>query len=191
MQCKITYPTVDKRKLQRQKFIRVAQWPFLIAALICPVMNLLTGGSCWSLIVLVSLYIGWRFLIAPEMVEVNRISLFIKLIFCTVVLILSIGLNISVGWTVEIGCSICFVGLIVSAVLFFTDLQRQKQNMLPMILLIGLSLLSSVIGLIIWRDETRWALAVMGVLALILLLACFIILGADFIRELKKRFHTK
>lgn len=59
-----------------------------------------------------------------------------------------------------------------------------------MLLLIGFSLLCSVIGLLVWREESRWALAVMGAFALALLVGCAFALGSGFVRELKKRFHT-
>ena len=78
-----------------------------------------------------------------------------------------------------------------SGVLFFTDLERQKQNMQPMLLLIILSLIGSGVGLPVWQEESRWALAVMGMVALVLLIACIATLGSDFLRELKRRFHVK
>lgn len=91
----------------------------------------------------------------------------------------------------EITASVCFFGLFGSAALFFTDLERQKQNMFPMLLLILVSLAASVAGLIGWHGEGRWALAVLGIVALILLLACISFLGPDFTRALKRRFHVR
>ncbi len=74
--------------------------------------------------------------------------------------------------------------------MFFTDIERQKQNMLPMLLLIIFAIVGSVIGLSVWHEESRWALAVMGGSALLLLSACVVTLGNDFVRELRRRFHT-
>lgn len=56
MKLKITYPAVAKQRLRRNRVIQIACWPFLLAGLICPVMNLMTGGTPWSLIVLAGLY---------------------------------------------------------------------------------------------------------------------------------------
>lgn len=125
------------------------------------------------------------------MVEYNRISQFIKLIAWACILLIAISINISWERSVEIVSSVCFFGLFGSAALFFTDLDRQKQNMLPMILLIIVSLVASVVGLFVWHGEGRWALAVLGIVALLLLLACMTFLGPDFMRELRRRFHTK
>ncbi|MCI8348376.1 MAG: DUF4175 domain-containing protein [Firmicutes bacterium] len=63
--------------------------------------------------------------------------------------------------------------------------------MLPLLMLIFLAMASSAIGLILWREESRWALAVMGAFALALLVTCIITLGNDFVRELQRRFHVK
>lgn len=191
MKVKMTYPVVTKYKLRRSQLIEVLRWPFIVAAVICPVMNLLTGGTSWSLIVLPALYMVWSFVVSPDLVEVNRISQFIKLVVWSCILLFAISITIHWERAVEIIPSVCFFGLIVTAILFFTDLERQKQNMLPMILLIFISIVSSAIGLAVWHEESRWAFAVMGVLALILLIACMVVLGNDFKRELQRRFHSK
>lgn len=191
MKIKITYPHMEKRKLQRKRFLSVVRWPFLFAAYICPVVNLVTGGKAWSLIVLMSLYTVWKLLLSPDLVEYNRISQFIKLITCSCVLLSPIDIFLSPGWAIEVVPIVCFCGIAISGVLFFTDLERQKQNMLPLLLLTFLAIIGSVVGLCLYREEDRWALAVMGTFAVALLTACIIVLGGDFVRELRKRFHIK
>lgn len=186
----MNYPLPNKRKIRRQDMIRWGRWPFLLAACLCPVINLCVGGPAWGVIVLWSLWMVWSFLFSPDLVECNRISLLIKLITSTSVLLILIDGLLSPGWAIEVVPIVCFSGLAVSGALIFTDLERQKQNMLPM-LLIALSIFCSLVGLLVWREESRWALAVMGALAVALLTACAVVLGNDFIRELKKRFHTR
>ncbi len=191
MDVKITYPAVARKKLRRIHFLAFARWPVLIAGIICPVVNLVTGGKAWSVIVWMSLYMVWTLLLSPDLVEYNRISQFIKLITCTCVLLTLIDVFLVSGWAVEVVPIVSYCGLIISGVLFFTDLERQKQNMRPMLVLILLSLIGSAVGLSLWQEESRWALAVMGAIALILLIICAAVLGPDFLRELKHRFHTK
>ncbi len=84
-----------------------------------------------------------------------------------------------------------FGGLVIAGTLLFSDLERQKQNMLPLLLLIFIAIVASVIGLSVWYDRGRWAFWVMGAVAIVLLIACGIILGGEFLRELKRRFHIK
>ena len=191
MKIDITYPKPSRQKLMQKKLIAVLRWPFLFAALICTVMNLVTGGRAWSVIVVWSLLFVWNTLIAPDLVEYNRISQLIKVIVYSGILLILIDVLLSPGWAVEAVPIVCFSGLAAAGILFFTDIERQKQNMLPMLLLIAVSLLSAIVGLFVWRKESIWAMAVMGVFAFSLLVGCIFVLGPDFIRELRKRFHTR
>ena len=174
----------------RQDVIAGAKWPFLLAAYICPILNIFFGGPAWSLVVLWSLWIVWSFFFSPHLVEFNRISQFIKFIVNAAILLILIDVLLSPGWAMEVVPLVCFGGLVVAGTLFFTDLDRQKQNMMPVLLLSAISILSSAIGLIVWRQGNRWTLVIMGAVAIAFLAACFIAMGGDLIREIKKRFHT-
>lgn len=191
MKIKVTYPPVEKRTRQRRKLLNAARWPFLFAAVLCPVLNLVTGGKAWSVIVLMALYMAWTLVLSPDLVEYNRISQLIRLIVSACILLILIDRLLAPGWAIEVVPIVCFCGLAVSGVLFFTDLERQKQNMLPLLLLIFVGLAGSAVGLFLWREESRWALAVMGVFALSLLVAVVVTLGGEFLRELKRRFHVR
>lgn len=191
MELEIIYPAVEKKRMQRKKLLAVMRWPFLLAAVICPVMNIVTGGKAWSLVVLMSLYMAWNLLLSTDLVEYNRISQFIKLICCSCILLAIIDIFLAPGWAIEVVPIVCFCALTVSGVLFFTDFERQKQNMLPLLFLIFLCLGGAVLGLCLWHEESRWALAVMGVFALVLLSAVAVSMGSGLLRELRRRFHTK
>ncbi len=191
MKLKITYPSVEKRKVQRKKILRILRLPFLAAAVVCPILNLITGGKAWSLVVLMSLYIAWTLLVSPDLVEYNRISQTVKATVNAGILLTLIDVFLASGWAIEVVPIVCFGGLIISGVLFFTNLERQKQNMLPMLLMIFITQLGAAIGLSVYHEQKRWALIVMGLISVVLLFACIIALGGDFIRELKKRVHVK
>lgn len=191
MRLKITYPTVKRSSLWFKRLLTFIRWAVVFSGYICVIMNLVTGGKAWSAIVVMSLYTVWTLVLSPDLVEYNRISQFIKLITCSCILLTLIDVFLSPGWAIEVVPIVCFCGLTVAGVLFFTDLERQKQNMLPMLLLIFFSLIGAVIGLCVWHEESRWALAVMGAFALALLIACAVTLGSDFVRELQRRFHVK
>lgn len=190
MKIKITYPLVAKKKLERKKIINIVRWPLLIAVIICPIMNIVTGGKPWSLIVLMSIYMLWTLVLSPDLVEYNRISQLVKLITLTSVLLTIIDVFFGSGWIIEVDGILKYCGLIVAGVLFFTDLERQKQNMLPLLFLIFFAITSSIVGLSIYHGEDNWSLAVMGGIAVILLIAIIIVLGDYLLKEIKKRFHT-
>ena len=191
MKIKITYPKVSSKIIKHQRLINFMKWPLLIAVVICPIINLITGGKAWSLVVLMSIYMAWDLVISRDLVEYNRISQFVKLITLTSLLLITIDVFLAPGWALEAVPILIFSGLIVTSVLFFTDIERQKQNIFPFLFLILLSIFSSIIGLSFYHEKDSWPLTVMGVVALFLLITLSITLKENIINELKKGFSVK
>ncbi len=191
MNVKITYPTVEKHRLQRNKFLKILRWPYLAATIACPIVNYYTGGKAWSIIALMGMYMVWKLVLSPDLVEYNRLSQTIKLFLSSCVLLALIDYFLVPGWAILVVPIVGFGGLAVAGTLLFSDLERQKQNFLPLLFMIILAMIGSVIGLSLWHEASRWALIVMGCSAVALLIACCITMGTDFIRELKRRFHVK
>ncbi len=191
MKIKITYPKVSPKIIKHQRLINFMKWPLLIAVVICPIINLITGGKAWSLVVLMSIYMAWDLVISRDLVEYNRISQFVKLITLTSLLLITIDIFLAPGWALEAVPILIFSGLIVTSVLFFTDIERQKQNIFPFLFLILLSIFSSIIGLSFYHEKDSWPLTVMGAVALFLLITLSITLKENIINELKKGFSVK
>lgn len=191
MQIKIVYPEIPKEVMQRSRMLKLIKWPFLLAAYLCPTLNLYFGGSAWSVVVLWALWMVWSLLLSPDLVEYNRISQTVKSIEYGCILMILIDVFLSQGWAVDVLYIVCFSSLILTAILFFTDLNKQKQNMLPMLLLMAVSIAASIIGLTLWKGKIMWPALLAGLLAVALALACFSVLGKDFLLEFKKRFHTE
>lgn len=191
MKIKITYPKVSPKIIKHQRLINFMKWPLLIAVVICPIINLITGGKAWSLVVLMSIYMAWDLVISRDLVEYNRISQFVKLITLTSLLLITIDVFLAPGWALEAVPILIFSGLIVTSVLFFTDIERQKQNIFPFLFLILLSIFSSIVGLSFYHEKDSWPLTVMGAVALFLLITLTITLKENIINELKKGFSVK
>lgn len=191
MKIKITYPKVSPKIIKHQRLINFMKWPLLIAVVICPIINLITGGKAWSLVVLMSIYMAWDLVISRDLVEYNRISQFVKLITLTSLLLITIDVFLAPGWALEAVPILIFSGLIVTSVLFFTDIKKQKQNIFPFLFLILLSIFSSIIGLSFYHEKDSWPLTVMGIVALFLLITLSITLKENIINELKKGFSVK
>lgn len=191
MKIKITYPKVSPKIIKHQRLINFMKWPLLIAVVICPIINLITGGKAWSLVVLMSIYMAWNLVISRDLVEYNRISQFVKLITLTSLLLITIDVFLAPGWALEAVPILIFSGLIVTSVLFFTDIEKQKQNIFPFLFLILLSIFSSIIGLSFYHEKDSWPLTVMGAVALFLLITLSITLKENIINELKKGFSVK
>ena len=191
MKIKITYPKVSPKIIKHQRLINFMKWPLLIAVVICPIINLITGGKAWSLVVLMSIYMAWNLVISRDLVEYNRISQFVKLITLTSLLLITIDVFLAPGWALEAVPILIFSGLIVTSVLFFTDIERQKQNIFPFLFLILLSIFSSIVYLSFYHEKDSWPLTVMGAVALFLLITLSITLKENIINELKKGFSVK
>ena len=191
MKIKITYPKVSPKIIKHQRLINFMKWPLLITVVICPIINLITGGKAWSLVVLMSIYMAWNLVISRDLVEYNRISQFVKLITLTSLLLITIDVFLAPGLALDAVPILIFSGLIVTSVLFFTDIEKQKQNIFPFLFLILLSIFSSIIGLSFYHEKDSWPLTVMGAVALFLLITLSITLKENIINELKKGFSVK
>lgn len=192
MKVEITYPSASTRRyLRQQKRLLMVKWLLALSVCACIITNICVGGKAWSPVVFVSAYMVWTLVFSPDLVEYNRISQFIKLITGTCILLILIDRCLAPGWAITVVPIVCFSGLVIAGILFFTDLERQRQNMQPMLLLILTAMAGSVIGMSMWHGKGRWALLVMGVVAASLLALCGIVLGGSLFREFKRRFHVK
>lgn len=190
MQIKITYPKPLKRKSHRSIIIGIARDIFLLAALMYAVINIWSGGKAWSVIVIWALYMIWSMLVYPDMIEYNRISQFTKAIVQSCVMLVLIDVFITSGWAANVVSIICFSSLIAVCLLLYTDFERQRHNLLPVILLSALSLITSAVLMIISGGNIPWQLPVTCVLSFVVLAVCIKTMGWNIKSELKKMFHT-
>lgn len=186
-----TYPPAKKQKLARSKINEWAKWPFLLAIYILPIVNVMTGLPAWSVVALWSLWIVWTMLFSPQLVEYNRISNVVKLITNVAILLVLIDLLLSPGWAIEVVALVGFGGLVILSILFFSNLQKQRQNLFPLLLFIFVTIALSITGLIIWRRDAHWSIIVLATTGGAFLLTTGIVLRKDLINEFAKRFHIK
>ena len=189
MHIKITYPPVEKHRFARRKLLNILRWPFVLAAVASVIVNIAIGGVFWSSIVVVALWSAWSLIFSVDLVEYNRTSQSIKTISFAIVLLILIDLFLAPGFAVFVVPIVYFAGLIFCAVLLFTDFETQRHNIMPLLLFIFFAIVTSAVGLALWHEHDFWPLIVLGVVAAVLLIAIIVMLGADFKRELVKRFH--
>ena len=192
MHIKNTYPKVTKVSRDRKRMLNIVRWPFLGISVAAPIVNLCIGGPLWCIIVILTLLIVWKMILSPDLVEFNRISQSIKVTVWTCIMIAAVDLffvnNLFAIFVIPIVCS---AGLANCIVLFFTDLETQKHNMLPLINFIFVSIIASVITLLVYHGIQNWPLIVLFCLSVLSLLSLIIVLGQDFKIEMKRRFHIK
>ena len=191
MHIDITYPPKERGGFNRRRLLHILRWPFFALAVSCPIVNLAVGGPAWSIIALLVLHVVWSLVLSPDLVEYNRMSQSIKIVVYSCILLTLIDVLLAPGWAAFVVPIVCFSGLAVVATLFFTDIGTQKHNMLPLILFILFAIIGSSIYLSIRHDTDDWPFIVLDSLSVVLVISFVIILGADFKRELIRRFHVK
>ena len=190
MQINISYPKPQKSKSHRSIIIGIVKSSFLLTAFLCSVINLWSGGKAWSIIVIWSLYMAWTLFVSPDMIEYNRISQFTKVIMQSCILLVLIDIFIVSGWATNVVAIICFGALIAVCLLLYTDFERQRHNLLPMILLSALSLIISAVLMIVSKESVRWYVPVTCALSFAALIVCMKTMSGNFKSELKKMFHN-
>lgn len=197
MNINITYPELSKKRATREKLIRILRLPFVLVAFACPIVNIAVGGPAWSVVSLFGLYMIWNLAVAIDLIEYNRTSQFIKFITYSIIMLILIDtlLTPDSPWGTTVIPIVTFSALVVAAVLFFTDFERQRHNLMPLLIIDILGLLAAV-GMIIYIVESAvdmalWPYIVMGSVSFALLISLAFTLKGGFIAELKRRFHAK
>lgn len=197
MNINITYPELSKKRATREKLIRILRLPFILAAIACPVVNLAVGGLLWSLVALFGLYMIWNLAVAIDLIEYNRTSQFIKLISYSVIMLILIDTFITpdYNWGEFVIPIVAFSGLIVAAVLFFTDFERQRHNLMPLLIIDIICFLAAIVVIIYITttapEKIVWPYIVMCGVSLALLVSFVLTLKGGFFAELKRRFHSR
>ena len=189
MNVKNTYPSITKASGSRRRMLLVLKWPFILSAIASLIVNLCVGGPQWSVIVVSSLYMVWKLFLSTDLVEYNRISQSIKTVVWSVILLALIDIILVHGFAFFVIPIVCFGGLTVCIVLFFTNLETQKHNMLPLIIFTFASIVGSSIALYFHHGTSDWPYMVLLGLSVLFLFALIIVLGQDFRIEMKRRFH--
>ena len=187
----ITYPSKKSKNISRRRLLQILRWPFIGAALACIIVNICVGGKAWSAIAVVALFGIWKQIFAVDLVEYNRISQLIKSIMYIVIILALIDLLIVSIWAIGVLAIIGYSGLILSGILFLTDLKKQKQNMLPMFFYIVVALIASVVGFVYADQSNLWTVIVLAAVSFVLLFVCIVVLRKEFVNELKKGFKVK
>lgn len=187
-----TYPLAQKQKLLRSKVIEAVKWPFIIAPFVLLLANILTGFKpAWSIVAIWSLWIVWSFLFSPQLVEYNRISNLVKLITNGAILLVLIHFLLAPIPIIMIVAIIGSSGLILLGILFFTNINRQRQNLFPLLMFLIVTTILGIFGVIWYWNKPEWPLIVLAATGISFLITFAIVLRKDLLTEFAKRFHIK
>lgn len=164
---------------------------FIALAAASVIVNICVGAPVWSPIAVWGLFMVWSLTISPDKIEYNRISQFVKLIIESCIMLVLVERLLAPGWIVEVLSIVCFGGLTLICILLYTDFERQRHNMLPIILLAVITLIVSVVFFFMQWPSVKWQTIVSLSLAAAVLIECIVIMSSNFKNEFRKMFHTK
>lgn len=191
MTIKNTFPIPARQTLQRQHFLKWFRIPYWLLAAAALIVNGCTGAPWWSGVAVWSMYMLWTDILSPALVDMNRISLCIRVILQCIILQVLIDVLIVPGWIFDVAPIFCFAGLLLAAILFFSDFSRQRHNMVPLLLVCVTGIAAAVLGLTIENPARTWTVIVLGSVSLAVLVACAASAGGDLFRLLRRYFHLK
>lgn len=185
----VTYPTAKPLSFWRRNRLSIWRGLFILAGYVCLIVNMLTGGVAWSIIVTGALMLAWIVLFYRPQVESTPIKKLcdIAIAVCLYLFLLDSVLNTDLS---EYVVPIVFFGdLILIGLYFMLFFRRQKRNFLPLFELILVGLVSTLLALAGVRS-LHWPMIVVGGVSLGLLILCFVFFRKPLAEELRKKFHT-
>lgn len=185
---KTNYPERSKKSDYLNTIKTTVGWLLFIAAFACPVINYLTGGKAWSVVVLWGLFIIYKGVIAPEVFEATPLRLIFNWSIYIMVMLVLIGIFLAPGWLGFILPIVGFSSLLISAAVLFLDNRKQKKQAAPFVAGVVLALISFVI-ILYSGYPLNWPIIVLGSLSVFLLIIYIAAFGKDLFYELRKRFH--
>ena len=162
---KICYPIPRRRLLDLVKLRRAALRLLLAAGGACVLVNICTGGSAWSLIVLVSMWLLWSNLLARPLVEdglqerISRLMLGVCLLVLTVELLYG-GSCTGIVLPVLLGSTLTALALI-----FWLGRRQSLMPLLRLLVLAALDMLVSAFGLLPLNLPSAVTLVCLGLAA--------------------------
>jgi len=183
------YPRYKKTRRPGSLRVRLT-WALVLLTAASVIVNICVGGRAWSIYVVLGAYINYRTFLHRTLVEAGNIRKFLSVIVSVCLLLIMIevisGHDIdAVQFLIPI---LLYAALIVAAVVYFVGFRSQKGHLIPLIIVIGLSLVCMTFSILMYRTM-RWSTVLMVSVA-----AGIILLGGLFFRksilnELKKKIH--
>ena len=189
MEIKNIYPTLTRATRNRRKMLIVLRWPFILSAIASVIVNFLIGGPQWSIVAAFSLFAVWNLFLSIDLVEYNRTSQSVKMLVYVSILLALIDIFITDIFAWFVIPLVCFGGLTVCIALFFSNFDKQKHNMLPLISFAFISVIASLLTLLLNSGIESWPFIILLGLSVLFLIVLIILVKQDFARELRKRFH--
>jgi len=189
MKVEISYPALKKRRFPRNLWLTVLTAAFYGTGAICILINILTGGFPWCLIVTGSLLLAWISVFRPTLIEHTALTRLTVIIITVSMFLILIDILTGGGWATMAVPIICFSLLILQGIIYFGGYKWQRRNFSPFYFTIVGSLMVLFNG-IVGLSFINWPIIVLGSIAFGFAVLSLIFLRKQLVYELKKKFHV-
>lgn len=187
---RIEYSDKTKGSLFLFWLIKVLKMLTFMGIIICPIVNYYTGGKAWSVIADVSMIFFWMEFLAPDILENNAMRQVFRVGTFAIVINTLIGLLLSPGWLGFVLPIIGFSTLIISVILFLSNLERHRNCIMPLLLETLMALAGFFVANAV-EETLNWPIITLGALSFTIAVLGLIVFHNDIWTELKKRLHIK
>ena len=189
MNPKIIYPIPNRQHFFYRNLRNYARITFIIAGIVCLLVNLLVKGKAWSIIVVWSLFSTWRLLFSLRLVEFSIYSHAIRVTIYTVVLLVLIDTLLAPGWAQTVVPIVLFGYFLLMVILYYVIYSRKQRHLVSVMMLGLLNLIAIPYSIRSWPIENWLAFAFLAA-SLILFVILIIIDWKEIRYEIKARFIT-
>ncbi len=183
-----TYPVQSPKNFFKRNRQDIFRSVFAFIGYACLIINLLTGGRPWSLIVIGGLCVFWVVFIYKPLVENTLIKKLSDISIAVCLYLFLLDMILHQGWSGFVVRIVFFSDLLLIGFIFLVFFNREKRNFMPLFELILGGFIAITLSLVgVWKLD--WAAIVVGSVSLGLLILSVALFPKDMARELKKKLH--
>ena len=186
----IQYPKQRRSSLFMYNLRMILRVLCVLALITCPLVNYFTKGPLWSVVAICGIIFFWRAFLSPDILEYTSMGQAFRIGSFAIIETTLIGVFLSPGWIGFVLPILAFGTLLASAFIFVLNINKRKNNIMPLIWEIVLSLIAFLV-LYIRMPSLNWPTITMGAVAGAFAVIGIILFHSAIWQELKKRFHTK
>jgi len=187
MNPKIIYP-IPIRQNHIYRYLRnTCRILFILSSIICLIINYLTKGKAWSLIVVWSLIMTWFTFFSLNLVEFSFYNHLIRLLISTIILLGLIDYFLAPGFAEIVIPIVIFVMLLVMMIIFYITYDKKEKHIMPIFILGFLS----IISFLLYSHSNNTLVKYFQIASFILFLILVLVNRKEIIRVLTIKFKNR
>ncbi|MEG1805452.1 MAG: DUF6320 domain-containing protein [Clostridia bacterium] len=190
MKIEINYPITNSKKYVLYHARKISLYIMTLAVIVCGIVNLAVGGTPWFFYVLGGVVLFWRIFLHWGILDNTIMQKFWDISVTTCVYLIIVFWITGGTWLYDVLPIVAFSMFIVLNALYYLDYRNKRQNIMPLIWLVILSLIYIVVALCI-KVEFGWEMIVLSSITGATVIASAIFYRQPIKNELIKRFHVR